>query len=340
MRLTEPSSPNRMLQCHIPPCDRWSSLHSPKSIQKGFQVLTFISRPDGTLNNVFCYKKPPLSEANKLFGASNYPNLNLVLPVFYEQEQLVIPAHEMIEKIDHYLKESINKPIAMILYPTFKTMFWKNHEHFIQEYYGVTLAHVIHVFCNKEEPSGQGQTTDPNHISDKKGEILLQVCPIYTGSKTWTQRKQTLGLLAPCQIPCQSMPGDMQLNCVLLWFYSILLKNIMSLVYYVVNYMYIHLINYIYIHLTVVQFSHAQAPLKLAQQRLINTWLASSMIHFSIVFPRQMGGWGLSLNRFLGEKVCKGMIICDRSGVCLTERVQACSRPVNYWDRKGCFRLH
>ncbi|KNZ51344.1 putative signal peptide protein [Puccinia sorghi] len=28
----------------------------------------------------------------------------------------------------------------------------------------------------------------------------------------------------PCQITCQNMPGDMQLNCVLLWCYSILLK--------------------------------------------------------------------------------------------------------------------
>ncbi|KNZ43715.1 putative signal peptide protein [Puccinia sorghi] len=25
---------------------------------------------------------------------------------------------------------------------------------------------------------------------------------------------------APCQIPCQNMPGDMQLYCVLLWRYS------------------------------------------------------------------------------------------------------------------------
>ncbi|KNZ63291.1 hypothetical protein VP01_1162g5 [Puccinia sorghi] len=51
-------------------------------------------------------------------------------------------------------------------------------------------------------------------------------------------------------------------------------------------------INYIYIHLSlsikseVVQFSHAQAPLKLAQRQLINAWLASFMIHFSIIFPR------------------------------------------------------
>ncbi|KNZ47838.1 hypothetical protein VP01_609g1 [Puccinia sorghi] len=31
-------------------------------------------------------------------------------------------------------------------------------------------------------------------------------------------------ITTPCQIPCQNMPGDMQLNCLLLWCYSILLK--------------------------------------------------------------------------------------------------------------------
>ncbi|KNZ55545.1 uncharacterized protein VP01_2653g4 [Puccinia sorghi] len=78
----------------------------------------------------------PLSEATKLLCASNYPTPNLALPQHLDdQEQLIMPAHEM---IDHYLKEAMHKSIyitAMILDPTFKMMFWKNHEQFIQEYY-------------------------------------------------------------------------------------------------------------------------------------------------------------------------------------------------------------
>ncbi|KNZ54102.1 hypothetical protein VP01_3042g2 [Puccinia sorghi] len=51
---------------------------------------------------------------------------------------------------------------------------------------------------------------------------------------------------------------------------------------------------------SVVKFSHAQAPLKLSQQRLISAWLASSIIHFYIIFPS-----------FLGKEGCMGMVICE-----------------------------
>ena len=67
----------------------------------------------------------PLSEAIEMLCASKYLTLNTALPIYvvliqhldsvprglYNQFQLIRLAEQMINKIDHYLKEAIKKPI-------------------------------------------------------------------------------------------------------------------------------------------------------------------------------------------------------------------------------------
>ncbi|KNZ59395.1 putative signal peptide protein [Puccinia sorghi] len=116
------------------------------------------------------------------------------------------------------------------------------------------------------------------------GAPIQNLCAPQVVSSIWP--KTHFGPFALCQIPFQNMPGDMQLNCVLIRPYSLLLKILCHCPLFIGDFLkWLSLI----IESAVVQFSHAQAPLKLAQQRLINAWLASSTIHFSIIFPRLMG---------------------------------------------------
>ncbi|KNZ50903.1 hypothetical protein VP01_4185g1 [Puccinia sorghi] len=119
------------------------------------------------------------------------------------------------------------------------------------------------------------------------------------------------GLLTPCQIQCQNMPSDMQLNCVLLWRYSILLK--------------------ILCHLFIMCSCAIQPCSSTTQTCSVAADQCLPGLIFSIIFPRRMGGGGYlhTSNSFLGEEGCMGMVI-----------LQACSRPVKHWDPEGCVRFH
>ncbi|KNZ49017.1 hypothetical protein VP01_525g2 [Puccinia sorghi] len=76
----------------------------------------------------------------------------------------------------------------MILDPTFKTTFWKNHKELIQEYYGLTIAHVLHVFCytppknRKEKLFFKSALYIPapriNGIQVEIQHYLHKVCPV------------------------------------------------------------------------------------------------------------------------------------------------------------------
>ncbi|KNZ47242.1 uncharacterized protein VP01_657g10 [Puccinia sorghi] len=89
-------------------------------IKKVMQSLLQQIRQNATLKSILCQMG-----SIQLLCASKYPTRKLVLPVYikliqhlqivqqglYNQEQLIISAHEMIEKFDHYLKDAIHKPI-------------------------------------------------------------------------------------------------------------------------------------------------------------------------------------------------------------------------------------
>ncbi|KNZ48233.1 hypothetical protein VP01_580g1 [Puccinia sorghi] len=100
------------------------------------------------------------------------------------------------------------------------------------------------------------------------------------------------------------------LNCVLLWCYYVLLKILSH-----------WCIPDSIPLLTVVQFSHAQAPLKLAQQRLINAWMASSMILSPSSSQVKGGYYPCTATRFLvrmrggcdGEFCLSGVMVLEVS---------------------------
>ncbi|KNZ61935.1 hypothetical protein VP01_1333g1 [Puccinia sorghi] len=82
--------------------------------------------------------------------------------------------------------------------------------------------------------------------------------------------------IAPCQIPCKNIPGAMQVNCVTLALFHFM---------------------------KILSHCHTQVPQNPAQKCLINAWLASSMILFSIgAHFNQISGLG----RFAGmQKNCE-----------------------------------
>ncbi|KNZ49564.1 hypothetical protein VP01_4935g1, partial [Puccinia sorghi] len=95
---------------------------------------------------------------------------------------------------------------------------------------------------NLQSTKGKETQSCPPASSIGGGRRKMDASSRICQSLQWNQKRFWTNNTPPCQIPCQNMPGEMQLNCVLLWRYSILLKILCQ---------------------TVVQFSHAQAPLKL-----------------------------------------------------------------------------
>ncbi|POV93911.1 hypothetical protein PSHT_16542 [Puccinia striiformis] len=101
----------------------------------------------------------PLSEATELLCASQYLTLHNALPVYIiliqhlesarlglNERQLIRPADQMIDKINQYLNNALQKPMyicAMILDPRFKLSFWKNNEKFIMDKYSVSADDIL-----------------------------------------------------------------------------------------------------------------------------------------------------------------------------------------------------
>ncbi|KNZ53341.1 uncharacterized protein VP01_326g4 [Puccinia sorghi] len=161
----------------------------------------------------------PLLEATELLCTSKYPTINLVVYIvliqhlqitqqgLYNQEQLIIQAHEMINKVDHYLKDAIHKPIyitAMILDPTFKITFWKNHKEFIQEYYGLTLSNVLYVFCHTAEDFAKDQSAESNQntplsAENIKKKLFFNQDSTLPAQRLEPKRKKPLAYWAACQ---------------------------------------------------------------------------------------------------------------------------------------------
>ncbi|KAA1125416.1 hypothetical protein PGTUg99_050024 [Puccinia graminis f. sp. tritici] len=90
----------------------------------------------------------PLNDATKLLCSSQYPTLNMSLPIYiylmkqislvrstYDASQLLSAAEKMIEKLKKYLKSALEKPApicAMILDPRIKMLYIEKNASFIQ----------------------------------------------------------------------------------------------------------------------------------------------------------------------------------------------------------------
>ncbi|KNZ54943.1 hypothetical protein VP01_2810g4 [Puccinia sorghi] len=64
----------------------------------------------------------------------------------YNQDQLIEPATQIVEKMEQYLLNSIKKPVylaAIFLDPAFKTTIWKKNKRLIMDYFCVSVTSKI-----------------------------------------------------------------------------------------------------------------------------------------------------------------------------------------------------
>ncbi|KNZ47033.1 hypothetical protein VP01_6737g1 [Puccinia sorghi] len=106
----------------------------------------------------------------------------------------------------------------MILEPTLKTTFWKNHKEFIHEYYGLTVAHIIQIFCNTAESFANNQNgKKSNHHSPQPPETrnkksFFTLAPSIEGIQAEIQHHLHVGPEpTPGPINKHLMTGDMRL---------------------------------------------------------------------------------------------------------------------------------
>ncbi|KAA1073266.1 hypothetical protein PGT21_050096 [Puccinia graminis f. sp. tritici] len=151
----------------------------------------------------------PLSDATEMLCASKYPTLNKVLPIYmvlvkhlhlareglYDQDQLILPANQMISKFNQYLNNALKKPVylcAMVLDPKFKLTFWNNHEDFIVENYNISVAEIEKIFLQealkfeakftpKPQESAQPLATSPPLNNSIFATALYQPSPEIKG---------------------------------------------------------------------------------------------------------------------------------------------------------------
>ncbi|KNZ54477.1 uncharacterized protein VP01_2938g4 [Puccinia sorghi] len=97
---------------------------------------------------------------NRIHGLSTYAlpvylvlmkHLKRVQNGLYNQSLLIQPSTLVVQKIKKDLIDALKKPdylCGMIFDPTFKTLFWKNYEAFILEYYHISEEDILNVFQN------------------------------------------------------------------------------------------------------------------------------------------------------------------------------------------------